>query len=78
VDTKLKKVVISLEPEEVIRLMRTALDEDPAEAFALVMDCLYPRVMKELEKTQCMPFYELEARRRDGANEDNPWLKKKK
>jgi len=74
----LKKIVISLEPEEQIRLERVVLDEDASEALRLLKERIYPKLIKEREKTHCMPSFELEARKRDGANEDNLLLKKKK
>ena len=73
----LHKMVVALEKEDVIRLMRAALDDDREEALALVRDVLYPRLLKEMEKTHCMPAFELEARKKDGARDENPWLGKK-
>jgi hypothetical protein len=74
----LNRTTVALEAEEVIRLMRAALDEDREEALALVRDVLYPRLLKEMEKTHCMPAFELEARKKDGARDENPWLGKAK
>lgn len=74
----LETVTLALEAEEIIRLMRAALDHDREEALALVLDCLYPRLVKEMEKTRCVPAFELAARIRDGARDENPWLGKKK
>lgn len=74
----LKKIVISLEPEEQVSLERAVLDEDAEDALRILKERIYPKLIKEREKVHCMPSFELEARRRDGANEDNPWLKKKK
>jgi hypothetical protein len=74
---QLGKVILALEAEEIIRLMRAALDEDREEALALVRDVLYPRLLKEMEKTHCMPAFELEARKKDGARDEKTWLGKK-
>jgi len=74
----LNRTTVVLEAEEVIRLMRAALDEDREESLALVRDVLYPRLLKEMEKTRCMPAFELEARKKDGARDENPWLGKAK
>lgn len=73
-----EKLVIALTPEESMRLLRVALDDDREEALVLVRDCLYPRLVKEMEKTHCRPAFEMDARKRDGAREENPWLDKKK
>jgi len=70
----LNRTTVVLEAEEIIRLMRAALDEDREEALALVREVLYPRLLKEMEKTHCMPAFELEARKKDGAWDKNPWL----
>lgn len=74
----LHRMMVALEKEDAIRLMRVALDDDRDEALALVRDCLYPRLVKEMEKTHCRPAFEMDARKRDGAREENPWLDKKK
>jgi len=73
-----KKIFIELEPEEQVRLERAILDDDKEEALKLLKETLYPKMQKELNKAHCMPSFELEARKQDGAKEDNPWLKKKK
>ena len=48
----LKNITLTMAPEDIIRLMRAALDEDAGEALMLVRDILYPRLVKELDKTR--------------------------
>jgi hypothetical protein len=64
----LRMITLSLEPKDIIRLMRAVLDEDPEEALSLLPDGLYPRLLKELSKSHCLPSFELEARKRAGAD----------
>ena len=75
-----KKIVISLEPIEQIELERLVLDDDEIGALNFLKNCLYPRMLKEQNKIHCLPYFELEARKRAGAEDENlnPWLKKKK
>ena len=41
---KIKNVVVSLSPEETMRLTRVLLDEDKDEALAFLEECLKPQL----------------------------------
>lgn len=72
----LEDVVVKLKPEEIIRLEQICLDGNETEALSFLRECMYTKVLKQTGKPHCVPHYELEARKRDGAKDDNPWLKK--
>lgn len=40
----IKKIVVSLSPEETLRLARILLDEDRDEALAFLKECLKPQL----------------------------------
>lgn len=73
----LESVTLCLSPEEIIKVERAVLDDD-AESALEVVKSLYERMLKILGRSHCMPYYELEARVRDGAKLDNPALKASK
>ena len=53
----MKKVVVALGEEEIIRVKRILADKDEAEALRFVEDILEPRV-KESELPHCVPVFE--------------------
>jgi hypothetical protein len=42
----IKKVVLSLDPEETLRLTRILLDEDKDEALLFLKECLRPQLVE--------------------------------
>jgi hypothetical protein len=42
----IKKVVLSLDPEETLRLTRILLDEDKDEALLFLKECLKPQLVE--------------------------------
>lgn len=69
----LESLTLCLSPEEIIKVEQAVLDDDAQTALEIVKS-LYERMLKILGKSHCMPYYELEARVRDGAKLDNPAL----
>ncbi len=74
----LEDIVLRLKPEDIIRLERICLDGNEKEALSFLRECIYEKVLKQTGKPHCVPYYELEARKRDGAKNDNPWLDKER
>ena len=72
----LEDIVIRLKPEDIIRLERICLDGNEQDALSFLLERLYPKILQQTGKPHCIPYYELEARKRDDVKDDNPWLKK--
>jgi hypothetical protein len=53
----MKKIVVALGEEELIRVKRILADEDEAEALRFIADILEPRA-KEAELPHCVPVFE--------------------
>lgn len=60
-----ERVVVGLEPEEIMTLLRVALDNDEKEALKCLKEILLPKRGAIRSRIRCRPAFELDAYRRD-------------
>lgn len=60
-----ERIAIAFEPEEVMALLRVALDEDEKEALRCMKEILLPKLEAIRSRVRCRPAFELDAHKRD-------------
>jgi len=61
----MERIIISLEPEEVIELQRIVLDESPNEALIFLKNKLNKKVEAVLSRPHCVPIFEMKGKIED-------------
>ena len=61
----MEKVVITLEPEEVIEVQRIVLDETPDEALEFLKSRIHKKVEEVLTRPHCVPIFEMKGKIED-------------
>jgi len=61
----MERVIISLEPEEIIELQRIVLDDEPGEALKFLKARINKKVEEVLNRPHCVPIFEMKEKIED-------------
>ncbi|MBW2091188.1 MAG: hypothetical protein JRI34_03570 [Deltaproteobacteria bacterium] len=73
-ESKKQKIILELDPLDVQRIIRIALDDDRDEALAFLKECLDKKVRDRL-RPHCVPVFEVNynPRQRDAFKKKSSW-----